>query len=69
MSRLSLEVASFLVSKGSFEAMENFSSIKLYYSQEKPSYLSYYVSDKIFVVQICKQYKFWAHIFNEKGKK
>jgi hypothetical protein len=49
--------------------MENFSVIRLYLSREKPSYFPYYVSDKIFVVEICKQYKFWAHFFNEKRKR
>jgi hypothetical protein len=68
-SRLSLGGCIFLSQKGSFEAMENFSIIRLYCSHEKPSYLPYYVSDKIFIVEICKQYKFWAHFFNEKRKK
>jgi hypothetical protein len=68
-SRLSLEATSFLDKRGSFEAMENFSVIRLYFSHEKPSYFPYYVSDKIFVVEICKQYKFWAHFFNEKRKR
>jgi hypothetical protein len=53
-SRLSLEDASFLEKKGIFEAVENFSVTRLYFSHEKPSYLPYYVSDKIFIVEICK---------------
>jgi hypothetical protein len=67
-SRLSLEVAYFLVGKESFEAMENFSTIRLYCSHEKPSFLPYYISDRLFIVEVCKQYKFWAHFFNEKRK-
>jgi hypothetical protein len=66
---LSLEVVSFLDKRGIFEAMDNFSVIKLYFSHEKPSYLSYYVSDKIFFYEVCKQYKFWDHLFNEKRKR
>jgi hypothetical protein len=40
-SRLSLEDASFLFGKEIFEAMENFSIIELYCSNEKPSYLPF----------------------------
>jgi hypothetical protein len=68
-SRLSLEATTFLDKRGSFEAMEHFSIIRIYCSHEKPSYLPYYVSDKIFVVEVCKQYRFWAHFFHEKRKK
>jgi hypothetical protein len=68
-SRLSLEATSFLDKRGSFEAMEHFSIIRIYCSHERPSYLPYYVSDKIFVVEVCKQYRFWAHFFNEKRKR
>jgi hypothetical protein len=68
-SRLSLEAASFLARKGSFEAMDDFSIIRLYCSHEKPSLLPFYVSDRLFIVEVCKQYKFWAHFFNEKRKK
>jgi hypothetical protein len=45
-SRLSLEVATFLDKRGSFEAMEHFNIIRIYCSREKPSYLLYYVLDK-----------------------
>jgi len=27
------------------------------------------VSDKFFIIEVCKQYKLWAHFFNEKRKK
>jgi hypothetical protein len=68
-SRSSLEATSFLDKRVSFEAMELFSIINLYCSHKRPSYLSYYVSYKIFVVEVCKQYRFWAHFFNEKRKR
>jgi hypothetical protein len=68
-SRLSLEATTFLDKRGSFEAMEHFNIIRIYCSHEKPSYLPYYVSDKMFVVEVCKQYRFWAHFFHEKRKK
>jgi hypothetical protein len=51
-SILSLEVSYFLARKGSFEAMKIFSIIRLYYSHEKPSFLPYYVSDKLFIVEV-----------------
>jgi hypothetical protein len=28
-----------------------------------------YMSNKNFTVEVCKKYKFWAHVFNEKRKK
>jgi hypothetical protein len=28
----------------------------------------YYVLDNIFVIEICKQYRFWAHFFHERRK-
>jgi hypothetical protein len=68
-SRLSLEAASLLNKKGRFEAMEHFSIIKIYCSHERPSYLKFYVSDKMFFVEVCKQYRFWAHFFHENRKK
>jgi len=49
-SILSLDAATFLDKRGSFEAMENYSVIIVYYSQESPIYLPFYVPDKIFVI-------------------
>jgi hypothetical protein len=69
MSRLSLEVASFLSEKGVFEALEEFSFLRLYGFQGKPLLLPFYVSDRLFVIEVCRQYKYWAHFFNEKRKK
>jgi hypothetical protein len=68
-SRLSMEVASFLAGKGVFETLDDFSYIRLYDFQGKPSLLPFYVSNKLFTIEVCKQYKFWAHFFNEKRKK
>jgi hypothetical protein len=67
-SRLSLEATNFLDKKGSIEAMEHFIVIIIYCSQEIPLYVPYYVSDKIFIVDTCKQYIFCAHFFHEKMK-
>jgi hypothetical protein len=68
-SRLSLEVASFLTEKGIFETMEDFSVLRLFGFQGKPFFLPFYVSDRHFVIEVCRQYKYWAHFFNEKRKK
>jgi hypothetical protein len=67
-SRLSLEATTFLDKRGSFEALGHFNIIKIYFSCEKPSYLLCYVSYKMFFVELCKQYRFWSHLFHEKRK-
>jgi hypothetical protein len=51
-SILYVEAKSFLDKRVCNEEMEHFNIIMLYYSHEKPSYLSYYVSNKIFVVEV-----------------
>jgi len=58
MYRLLLEVAPFLSEKGVFETMEDFSFIGLYGFQGKPSVLPFYVFDRIFTVEVCKQYNY-----------
>jgi hypothetical protein len=66
--RLSLEETTFLDKNGTCGSMEHFRIIKIYYSRERPSYLPYYVLDKIFGVEVCKQYRLWVCFFNEKRK-
>jgi hypothetical protein len=68
-SRLSLEVATFLDKRGSFEVMDHYNIVMIYCSRERPFYLPYYVPDMIFVIEVCKQYRFWAHFFHERRKK
>jgi hypothetical protein len=53
-SRLTLGMVTFLDKRGSFEAMESYSVIIIYYSQEAPIYLPFYVLDKIFVIEVCR---------------
>jgi hypothetical protein len=67
--RLSIEASSFLAGKGVFEVLDDFNYFKLYGFQGKPYLLPFYVSDKFFIVEVCRQYKYWAHFFNEKWKK
>jgi hypothetical protein len=68
-SRLSLEASKFLDKKGSYEKMEHYSVVRIYCSHEKPFYLPYYVSDRMFVIEVARQYRFWVHFFHEKRKK
>jgi hypothetical protein len=68
-SRLSLEVTTFLDKRGSFKAMDHYNIVRIYCSRERPFYLPYYVPDKIFVIEVCKQYRLWAHFFHERRKK
>jgi hypothetical protein len=68
-SRLSLEATTFLDKRGSFEAMENYSVIRFTVLEKAPIYLPFYVPDKIFVIEVCRQYKFWANFFYERKKK
>jgi len=57
------------VGKGVFETIEDFSIIRLFGCEEKHFLLPFYISEKYFVIDVCKKYKSWVHFFNEKGKK
>jgi hypothetical protein len=67
-SRLCLEATTFLDKKERIESMEHYNVIIIYSSREKPLYLLYYVSKKMFVVEVCKQYNVLAHFFHEKKR-
>jgi hypothetical protein len=67
-SQLPLEVASFLKGRGVLEKMENYNIIKVFCSIEKPIFLPYYISEKLFVIEISQQYNFWFHILSKKRK-
>jgi len=49
--------------------MEDYNIIRVLCSNEKPIFLPYYLSDKLFIIEIARQYKFWFHTFSEKRKK
>jgi hypothetical protein len=68
-ARLSLEATSFLDQRGTFESNEKYSIIRIYCSREPPIYLSFYVSDKMFIIEVCRQYKFWENFFCQRKKK
>jgi hypothetical protein len=69
IARFSLEATSFLDQRGKFESNEKYSIIRIYCSQEPPIYLMFYVSDRMFIIEVCRQYKFWANLFSQRNKK
>jgi hypothetical protein len=54
-SRLLLEASSFLNTKGVLEKMDNYNIIRIFRSHEKPLFLPYYVSDKLFIIEVVIQ--------------
>jgi len=65
-SILSLEEEIFLEKKGNIESNEQYSILKVYCSRKSPIYLPFYVANKIFIVEVCKKYRFWANFFYER---
>jgi hypothetical protein len=59
----------FLKGRGVLEKMEDYNVIRVFCSIEKPIFLPYYISDKLFIIEIARQYKFWFHTLSEKRKK
>jgi hypothetical protein len=67
--RISVEATKYLEKKGTIEKMENQIIIRIFFSKENPSFLPYYVPDKLFITEVARQYNFWFHFFHEKRKK
>jgi hypothetical protein len=67
--RMSDQASKFLDRKGTLEQMENYNVIRIFGSKENPSFLPCHISDKMFVVEIARQYTYWLHFFHEKRKK
>jgi len=67
-SRLSLEALTFLNGKGVLEKIDDYNIIRIFCSLEKPIFLPYYVPDKLFIIEVVREYKFWFHNFYEKRK-
>jgi hypothetical protein len=67
-SRLSLEATSFLTGKGIYELSKEFIVIRIFGSKEKPFLLPFYTSDKLFVGEVCRQYKTGPISSMTKGK-
>jgi hypothetical protein len=59
----------FLDKKGTLEKMEDHNVIKIFCSKENLAFLPYYISDKLFITEVTRQYGFWLHFFHEKRKK
>jgi hypothetical protein len=68
-SRLSLEATSFLNQRGEVEYGEDYNIIRIYCSCVAPICLPFYVSDKMFIIEVCRQYRFWENFFAQRKKK
>jgi hypothetical protein len=49
--------------------MDDYNIIGVFCSHEKPIFLPYYVSGKLFVIEVARQYKLWVYTSYEKRKK
>jgi hypothetical protein len=67
-SRLSLEASAFLDTKGILEKMDDYNIIRIFCSHEKPLFLPYYVPDKLFVIEVARQYKSGSIFSMKKGR-
>jgi hypothetical protein len=67
--RMSDQESKFLDRKGTLEKMENYNVIRIFGSKENPLFLLCHVSDKLFIIEIVRQYNYWLHFFHEKTKK
>jgi hypothetical protein len=43
--------------------------ITIYCSHVAPTYLPFYVFDKMFIIEVCREYRFWANLFAQRKKK
>jgi hypothetical protein len=68
-SRISFKASKFLEKKGTIEKMKNHSIIRIFCSKENPSFLPYYVPNKLFITEVARQYNFWLRFLHEKRKK
>jgi hypothetical protein len=66
---MSREASIFLNQKGTIETMDNYNIVRIYCSRERPLFLPYYIPDRLFSIEVARQYKFWLHFFHEKRKK
>jgi hypothetical protein len=67
--RVSVEAVKFLEKKGMIEKMENHNIIRIFCSKENPSFLPYYVPDKLSITKVERKNNFWLRFFHEKRKK
>jgi len=50
------------------EKMDDYNIIRIFCSHEKPLFLPYCVPNKLFIIEVARQYKLWFHVFYEKMK-
>jgi hypothetical protein len=68
-SRLSLKAFDFLYTKGILGKWMIIILLEFFRSHEKPLFLPYYVPDRLFFIEVARQYKLLFFVFYEKGKK
>jgi hypothetical protein len=68
-SRISDQASIFLEKNGKIEKMENLILIRIFFSKENPYFISYHVSNKLFITKVARKYNLWLHFFHEKMKK
>jgi hypothetical protein len=49
--------------------MENYSVIMIFGSKENPNFLPCHIMERMFVIEITRQYNYWLYFFHEKRKK
>ena len=54
--RISKHAISFLDRKGTLKHLDNYTVIRIFVSREKPALLPCYIMDKMFVVEVARQY-------------
>ena len=66
---MSDQKSKFLDKKATLEQMDNYNVIRILSSKENPSFFPGHIYDKMFVIEIARQYNYWLHFFHEKRKK
>jgi hypothetical protein len=67
-TRVSQEALDFLKGKGICVYKEKSTYIRLYGFEGRPFLLPNFVSDRYFVVEVCRQYRSWSSFFDKKRK-
>ena len=67
--RMSVHATKFLDRKGTLEQKENYSVLMVFGSKENLAFLPCHITNKMFVIEIARQYNHWLHFFHGKRKK
>jgi hypothetical protein len=68
-SRMFGQATRFLNRKCTLEQNENHNVLMVFGSKENPSFLPCHIMDKMFTVEIARQYNHWLNFFLDKKKK